>query len=136
MSEQNKAVVRRAYEAMGQGDFGTLEELMADDLIEHEEFPGLEPSKEGVLQFFRMMRAAFPDLSMTAEDMVAEGNMVCVRGTMSGTHSGEFIGIPATGNQISVAFADFMRLEGGKLAEHWGVTDTESMMRQLGVLED
>lgn len=136
MSDENKAVVRRAYQAVGQGDYETLEELMADDLIEHEVFPGLEPNKQGVIQFFRGMRIAFPDLAMTPEDMVSEGSKVFIRGTMAGTHEGDFMGIPATGKHIEVPFADFMRLENGQLVEHWGVTDMETMMRQLGILED
>ena len=72
MSDENKAVVRRCYAAMGTGDFRTMEELIADDLIEHEVFPGLEPNKPGVIQFFRMLREAFPDLTMTSNEIVSE----------------------------------------------------------------
>jgi steroid delta-isomerase-like uncharacterized protein len=132
MSEENKAVVRRANEAMGSGDSGTLEALLADDVVEHEVFPGLEPTKEGVLKFFKIMREAFPDLTMTADDMISEGDRVFVRGTMAGTHRGEFMGMPGTGKRIKVAYADFMRIENGKFAEHWGVTDTAALMEQLG----
>lgn len=132
MSEENKAVVRRCYAAMGTGDLGTLEELIADDLIEHEVFPGLEPNKQGVIQFFTILREAFPDLTMTSNEIVSERDIVAVRGTMAGTHRGEFMGMPGTGRQISVSFGDFFRLENGKLAEHWGVTDTAAMMEQLG----
>ena len=135
MSDQNKAVVQQLYDAMGQGDYGALEELIADDMIEHEEVPGVEPNKQGVIQFFKILRAAFPDLSMDPDDMVAEGERVFVRATMKGTHHGDFMGIPATGKQIEVPVADFLRLKNGKLVEHWGITDTETMMRQLGLIE-
>ncbi len=135
MSDENKAVVRRMYQAIGEGDLAVLADLIDDDLIEHEEFPGLEPNKQGVLQFFQQLRKAFPDLRMTAEDLIAEGDKVFIRGTMSGTQGGDFMGIPATGRPIEVPFADFTRIEKGKVTEHWGVTDTERMMRQLGVLE-
>jgi steroid delta-isomerase-like uncharacterized protein len=117
---------------MGSGDSGTLEALLADDVVEHEVFPGLEPTKEGVLKFFKIMREAFPDLTMTADDMISEGDRVFVRGTMAGTHRGEFMGMPGTGKRIKVAYADFMRIENGKFAEHWGVTDTAALMEQLG----
>ena len=136
MSEANKEIVRKAYGAMGTGDLDRLADLIDDDLVEHEDFPGLEPNKEGVLQFFKMMRAAFPDLTMTAHDVISEGDRVSIRATMSGTHRGEFMGIPATGRRMDVPLADFMRVSNGRIVEHWGVTDTETMMRQLGVLED
>ena len=136
MSTDNKALVQRAYEVMGKGDFDALGALIAEDMVEHDVFPGIEPDKEGVLQFFKMLRSAFPDLAMTADDMIAEGDKVFVRATMTGTHQGEFMGMPATGRKIAVPVADFMRIEDGKLAEHWGVTDTGAMMEQLGGGQD
>jgi len=135
MSESNKEIIRRGYRAIGEGDLEVFGELIADDVIEREEAPGFEPTKEGVLSFFEMLRAAFPDLTMTVEDMVGEGDRVCVRGTLAGTHSGEFMGIPATGSAVSVAFYDIFRLQDGLIVEHWGLTDSDTMMRQLGVLE-
>ena len=68
---------------------------------------------------------------MTIEDILAEGDRVVVRAKMSGTHQGDFMGIPATGKRIDVPFADFVRFEGGKVVEHWGATDTGAMMEQL-----
>ena len=68
---------------------------------------------------------------MTIEDILAEGDRVVVRAKMSGTHEGDFMGIPATGKRIDVPFADFVRFEGGKIVEHWSVTDTGAMMEQL-----
>lgn len=132
----NKDVIRRTFEAISRGDLDTLEDVIADDVVEHEEFPGLEPNKDGVIRFFNYLRSAFSDLEMSAHDMLADGDLVAVRGTMTGTHQGEFMDIPATGNRVEVPFADFFRLEGGKVAEHWGVTDTHVMMAQLGVLEE
>lgn len=68
---------------------------------------------------------------MTIEAMVAEGDKVFIRATMSGTQQGEFIGIPAAGKQMVVPFADFVRFAGGRAVEHWGVTDIGAMMQQL-----
>lgn len=135
MSEENKEIVRRAYDAMKAGDFAFLREIVADNFVEHEEMPGVPPTKEGVLQYFQTMRSAFSDFAFEVDDMAAEGDMVIVRVRMVGTHKGEFMGIPATGKQLNVPTADFLRIEGGKIVEHWGVTDSGAMLMQLGVVE-
>jgi len=135
MTEANKAAVLRFYGEMSKGNVGIIDEMVADDFVEHDEFPGLTPNKDGVRQFFQAMRVAFPDLEMIAEDMVAEGDKVFVRARMRGTQRGEFIGIPATGRQIDVPMGDFLRFKDGKVAEHWGATDTGMMLQQLGVIE-
>lgn len=132
MSERNKQIVRQVYGAIGKRDFDALAALISDDVVEHEEYPGLEPTKEGVLQFFRHLTSAFPDVTMTANGIIAERDTVAVRGTMAGTHEGEFMGVPATGNSVEIHFADFFRIDDGKIAEHWGVTDTAALMEQLG----
>lgn len=132
MSEDPKGLVRRLYAAVNEGDFETMRDLMTDDVVEHEEMPGFEQNKDGVIQFFGMMRQAFPDLSMNVDDTLAEADKVAVRVTMTGTHRGEFMGMPATGNRVSVALIDFFRIRDGKVAEHWGVSDLASMMEQLG----
>ncbi len=134
MSEENKAIARRFYEAISAGRLEIVDELVAANMVEHEEFPGLAHGREGVRQFMQMMRTAFPDFKMTLEDMVAEGDKVFIRATMEGTHQGEFMGIPATGKRIEVPMGDFVRFHGGQAVEHWGVTDTGMMMQQLGVV--
>lgn len=135
MSEANKAAVRRFYEELNKGNLAAIDEFVAHDFVEHDEFPGLEPTREGVKQLFQMMMAAFPDLEMVAEDMVSEGDKVFVRARMRGTHQGEFMGIPATGRRFDVPMGDFVRFTDGKVIEHWGATDTGMMMQQLGVGE-
>lgn len=133
MSEENKAIVRGIYEAMNSGDLSGLAETISDSFVDHEELPGYPPTKEGTLQFFRALRDAFPDFRVNVEDMVAEDDKVIIRATMRGTHSGDFMGIAATGKQVQVPMADFLRLENGKVLEHWGVMDNGAMMQQLGV---
>jgi steroid delta-isomerase-like uncharacterized protein len=135
MSDEIKAAVRRAYDAMNTGDLAFLAEAMADDFVEHEQFPGMPPTKEGTLQIFKALRESFPDLRMTLHDMIAEGDKVFIRATMSGTHRGMFMGMPATAKHFSVPIADFLRFRNGKVVEHWGVTDSGTMMQQLGVVE-
>jgi len=77
------------------------------------------------------LRAAFPDLEMIAEDMVAEGDKVFVRATIRGTHRGEFLGVAATNRRITIPIGDYVRFANGRLVEHWGITDTGALMEQL-----
>ncbi len=136
MSEGNKALMRQIYDVINTGDVDRADELLAEDMVEHEEFPGLDPGREGFKQFVRTFRSAFPDLRFEIEDMIAEGDRVAARVTMTGTHEGEFMGMPATGKQIRVSSIDIGRFENGKGAEHWGATDTMAMMQQLGALPE
>ena len=132
MSEENKAVVRSGYAAINAGDLDALAAVLAEDLVEHDVVPGIPPTKAGVIQFFTGMRQSFSSLTLTLDDMIAEGDKVFARVTMTGTNVGEFMGMPATNNQVEVPVADCFRLENGKVAEHWGVTDTGIMREQLG----
>lgn len=131
------ATLRRAYELINAGDVDGFGELLADDLVEHEETPGLAPTKDGVLEFFRMYTAAFPDLRMEPEDVLPSGDKVVARLSVTGTHEGEFLGIPATGRGIDVQVIDIVRFGDDGLAhEHWGVFDVMTMMQQLGVVPE
>jgi len=131
MSEAPKGVVRDLYSAVNTGDFERMRNIMADDFVEHEELEGLEQNSEGVLQFFGALRAAFPDLRMNVEEMIAEGDLIAIRATLTGTQEGELFGVPAKGNRIEVSFADFFRVRDGRVAEHWGVSDMAAMMEQM-----
>jgi steroid delta-isomerase-like uncharacterized protein len=131
------ATIRRAYDLINAGDLDAFGELLADDFVEHEESPGLEPTKEGVLEFFRMYRQGFPDLRMEPQDILVSGDKVVTRVQATGTHQGEFLGIPATGKGIDVQLIDIVRFNGDGLAtEHWGVFDALTMMQQLGVVPE
>jgi steroid delta-isomerase-like uncharacterized protein len=135
MSEENKAIVRRFYdEFASQGNLSLANELVAEDFVDHNPgVPDMAPGPEGMIQVFTAFRSAIPDMRMTVEDQVAEGDRVVSRATVSGTHQGELMGIPATGKSFSIGIIDILRLEGGKIAEHWGESDTMGMMQQLGV---
>ncbi len=129
------ATMRRAYELISVGDIDGFADLLAEDFVEHEETPGLAPTKEGVKQFFHMYRAAFPDLRMTAEDVLVSGDKVVARARATGTHDGDFMGVPATGRSVDVALIDIIRFGDDGLAhEHWGVVDALTMMQQLGAI--
>jgi len=134
VSEANKAVVLRVYDALSKGDLTALADTLADDVVEHEELPGLTPDKAGVIQFFKGCIAAFEGFRMDVEDVMSEGDKVAVRAVAKGKHVGEFMGVPASGNDLSVGVADYFRIEGGKVKEHWGVMDTGAMMMQMGAM--
>jgi steroid delta-isomerase-like uncharacterized protein len=125
----------RLYELINAGDIDGFGDLLAEDFIEHEETPGLAPTKEGVKTFFRAYRGAFPDLRMEAQDFVAGGDKVVTRLRATGTNKGDFMGMPATGKSVDVQLIDIMRYgDDGLVKEHWGVIDIMAMMQQLGVV--
>ena len=129
--------MRRMYDLLSAGDVDGFGDLLADDFVEHEETPGLAPTKDGVKAFFRMYLAAFPDLRMNAEDVLASGDKIVARVRATGTHQGEFMGMPATGRSIDVQLIDILRFgDDGLVHEHWGVFDALAMMQQLGAIPD
>jgi steroid delta-isomerase-like uncharacterized protein len=127
----NKALTRQFIKRISAGDLSAVDELVADDYVEHEQVPGLAPGKAGVRQLFEMFHSAFAEAGVEVDDMIAEGDKVFVLARMTGTQRGEFMGIPATGHAIDVSVCDYFRVEGGALAEHWGVMDAAGMMQQL-----
>ena len=129
------ATIRRMYDLLSAGDIDGFGDLIADDFVEHEETPGLEPTKDGVKQFFHMYRAAFPDLRMEPQDVLASGDKVVARTRATGTNQGEFMGMPATGKSVDVQLIDIIRFgDDGLAREHWGVFDALGMMQQLGAI--
>ena len=133
--EENKTIVSRFYEEISKGNLAAMGELVAADLVDHTPFvPGQAQGRQGTLELFTMIRAAFPDLRVTVEDMVAEGDKVVARGTFSGTHKGEFTGIAPTGKQITVGIIEILRIVGGRMVEHWNAVNSLGMMQQLGVV--
>ena len=125
------------YERINAGDIDGFGALLSDDFVEHEEVPGLEPTREGVKAFFHMYRSAFPDLRMEVEDVIVEGDKAVARVRASGTNDGDFMGMPATGRRVDVQLIDIMRLgDDGLVHEHWGVFDAMKMMQQLGAIPE
>jgi steroid delta-isomerase-like uncharacterized protein len=127
--------MRQAYERISAGDIAGFGELVADDFIEHQGGPGLPPTKDGTLEFFRTLKAAFPDWHMRVEDVVAGEDKAVARVTVTGTHRGPFMGLSPTGIEASVQLIDVMRFDDeGLICEHWGVADMLSLMQQLGAV--
>ena len=133
-AEQNKAALRRIYEEVfNKGNLAVVDEVVTAEWI-YRGAGGMElKGPAGFKEFVKTYRAAFPDLHLTAEDMVAEGEKVAHRITFRGTNTGEFMGMPPTGKQITVGVATISHFAGGREAETWQFADTASMYEQLGV---
>jgi len=131
------ATMRRLYDLINAGDVDGFDEVLAADFVEHEETPGLAPTREGVKEFFKMYLAAFPDLRFDPEDVLSSGDKVVARTKATGTHEGEFMGMPPTGKRVDVQLIDIVRFGDDGLAhEHWGVFDALAMMQQLGAVPE
>jgi steroid delta-isomerase-like uncharacterized protein len=131
--EQNKDLVRRYQEAFNRGDLEALDELVAPDLVTNSQAPGLPQGLEGGKMAHRGTLAAFPDLHYETHELIAEGDTVVQRFTITGTHRGPFMGLPATGRPIRFSGVSFFRVRGGKIVEHWGIQDQFTLMIQLGL---
>ncbi|OFX16893.1 hypothetical protein A3K71_01720 [archaeon RBG_16_50_20] len=121
-------------EVLNKGNMQAVDELIAPNFVEHNPFPGQAPGVEGLKQAMVALRQAFPDLHVTVDEMLSDGDKVVIRSTMKGTHKGNFMNIPATGKQMSVEGIDILRISNGRAVEHWGVTDNLTMMQQLGLV--
>ncbi|MGE0028181.1 MAG: ester cyclase [Thermoleophilia bacterium] len=129
------AAMRAVFERINAGDIDGFGALMAPDFVEHEELPGFAPDRDGVVAFFKMFTAAFPDLRMNPDAILVDGDTAVARVTATGTHQGEFMGVPATGRPIDVQVIDIIRfLPDGMAAEHWGVFDALGLMQQIGAV--
>ena len=134
-TEQNKDLVRRFYEEVfNKKNLAVIGDFLDPRIIEHALPPGLPSGSEGSKQFIGMYLAAFPDLHLTAEDLIAEGDKVAARFTLRGTHKGEFMGIPPTGKQVTMAGIQIVRTADGRIAENWVNFDALGMVQQLGAI--
>ena len=132
-TEENKAKLHRLVEeTINNGDLSVADEIMATDYVYH--FPGMDfKGPEGFKQFITIQRTAFPDLHVTVDEMIAEGNMVAARFKISGTMKGELMGIAPTGKKMNIVEALFIRFENGKVVEATPTIDQLEMYQQLGV---
>ena len=135
--EENKTIVRRMYEEiLNEGNLALADEIIAPDAVSHDPAApaGSLPGPEGLKRVVRMLQSAFPDQHTTIEEMIAEGDKVVMRGTLSGTHRGDFLGIPPTGKHFKMTQIHILRLVDGKVTDHWVNRDDLGMMQQLGVI--
>ena len=133
MSAENKAIMRRLIEeGFNKGDLEVFDELVSPDFVNRSAPPGVPATREGWKQSSSMLRAGFPDMQLHIEDEIAEGDLVTTRFTGHGTHQGELMGIPATGNEASFSGINIARIAGGKVVERWEEFDMLGVMVQLG----
>lgn len=135
-AEENKAIARRfSDEVWTEGNLDVIDELVADSFVTTvvgapEQIRG----PQGFREFVTMYRTAFPDLRLSVDEQIAEGDTVVTRWTATGTHQGELMGMPATGKQATTAGINIDRIAGGKLVGGWGIFDQLGLLQQLGAM--
>lgn len=134
--EANKAIIRNLIEEVwNKGNLAKTGDFLDTNVVVHEPpLPGLPPGFEGARQIPAMWRKGFPDLHITIDHLLAEGDKVAQHFTMHGTHNGEIFGIPPTGKQVSFRGINVFRIGGGKIVERWADVDAFGMMQQFGVI--
>ena len=133
--EMNKALVRRFYEQIDLGNLSVLDELVAEDYIDHNPppLPGLAPGREGLKQAFKLFWEATPGYHRI-DDQIAEADKVVTRLTAIGKHERDLPGAPRTGNDLKMTSITIHRIADGKLAEKWSEKDSMSFLRQIGAM--
>lgn len=133
-TEDNKALVRAYIETWNRGDLEGMSKFWAPNMVHHTRM-GSHDFRE-VVTIVADFMAAFPDLKFEIDDLVADGDRVASRMTARATHTGEYMGVPATGKTVSCSVFGIARIADGKLVEHWGVTDELHLMQQIGLVPE
>jgi steroid delta-isomerase-like uncharacterized protein len=140
MSERNKAAFRRFHDAANSGDAEllakTIDEIFMPDVILRTPLPVQATGARAIKEVFARLHRAFPDLHVTVEDLIEEGDKVVGRNSVRGTHQGEYMGLPPTGKPVSYNEIIIFRFADGRIAETWGVVDVLAQLRQLGAFPD
>jgi len=132
-SEAAKAVIRRnTDEVQGGGNWALFDELFDDRFLDHTPQPNCTPDKAGALGLYKKLRSAFPDFRAEIHWQRADGDVITTYKTYRGTHQGDFLGVSATGRKIQFETVDAMRVQNGRITEHWGVANLFSVLQQLG----
>jgi steroid delta-isomerase-like uncharacterized protein len=137
--ERNKATVRRLQAALGDGAEAIdriVDEVFDPDVVLRTPLPIETSGAAAMKEIFGRLHTAFPDLHIEIEDLIAEGDKVVSRNVVTGTHRGEFMGLPATGTSVRYDEVFVVRFDDGHVVETWGVVDTASLMRQLGMIPE
>lgn len=133
MSKQNNIAAQQQFgEAINSGNFEKFDALVAADAIEHDPAPDQQPGPEGYAAFFGTLRGAFPDMKVEVEQLIADEDNVAFAYTLTGTHNGDFMGIPATGKKIKARGMQISKFKDGKMVERWGSSDELGILKQLG----
>ena len=132
--QRNKAVIRRfVEEVQNKNDWAAYDELNDPSFVNHSAPPGMPVDREAGKVFLQALAAAYPDAEFVIDDMLADGDQVATKKTFTGTCTGEFAGMPATGKKISLQFVDIMRVRNGRIVEHWNCLNQLDWLQQLGL---
>ena len=134
MAYDPEDIARRLYEDLwNKGNFAVAQKLIDERVVDHTPLPTQGAGIEGFKQLVTMVSSAFPDLHIEVDDVIGKGEKVAVRWTAQGTNTGPLLGMPPSGEHITIEGIDFFRLEHGRVIEHWGWLDVIGLMQQLGV---
>jgi steroid delta-isomerase-like uncharacterized protein len=134
MTEENKELERRMYEEIfNKKNMGAVEQFYATNWTSDTLLPGMASGIEGMKQQHAMINAAFPDMQVKLEDVIAEGDKLACLWTATATHKGEFMGMPPTGKRVTMRGIHIDRIASGKIVQTWGLSDALGLMQQLGM---
>jgi predicted ester cyclase len=128
-TEANKALVKRYFAAIEEGDLTALDEIVSTDYQDHA--PGRRPGREAIKAAAQTLRVAFPDMTSTVTHILGEGDLIAVRNRVTGTHHGPLGDLPPTGNRVDFAALQLFRVEDELIAEHWEIFDEIALTEQL-----
>jgi steroid delta-isomerase-like uncharacterized protein len=130
--------IKKAYEVFNSADYAAFGDFIADDFIDHSPFPGQKPGLEGIIGAFKMMKNAYPDMKITVNDVIvnSSNDKAAVLMTFTGTNKGEMMGMKPTGKSVNFQGIDLLYFKNDKATEHWGYIDTDTMMKQLGMMPE
>lgn len=131
--ESNINAQKKFGEAVNTGNLQVIHDLVAPGCVDHDPAPGQAPGPEGYIEFFSMMRTAFPDFHLDVKQLVADDDNVAFAYTATGTHSGEFMGIAPTGRSVKFRGLQISKFKDGKMVQRWGSSDELGLLKQLGI---
>lgn len=132
MSDRNVTAQEHLGKLINAGEIDRLGEVFAADVVDHDPAPDQQPGLEGIQQFFHTLGAAFPDAEMAVDALVSDGEHVSIAYRVTGTHQGEFLGVPATGRRIESRGLQIGRFQDGKIVERWGSSDELGILKSIG----
>jgi steroid delta-isomerase-like uncharacterized protein len=135
VSDTNTELAHRmVMECQSAGDLRLIDEFFSPGFVNHAFFPGMSPDRDGIRMLFALFHRAFEGFHVEIHMHIAEEDKVFTHKTFHGKHVDEFLGVPATGRDVTIEVMDVLRVDDEKIVEHWNVVDVFGLMRQLGVL--